>query len=293
MSYVPVDLFIRDTSPQKAPISGVVARIYSQDGKLFYTQVATDESGHVGLLLPESLTFQVRLFKFGVSFKNPWLIEVLPAPNANVFDAGADLVTPPVSADARLCVAYGHFRGPDGSAAAFLDIHFIPKFKPLLLDGSALLVERAIVRTDAKGYVELTLIRGGQYDVTIQGLEDMLRMINVPDAPNWNLPDLLFPVVSKITFDPPPPVALTVGQQVQITPTVFTSDGNIDDDGAYDVIWSSDDSTILGLTFAGGVLTLRGNAPGTANVIAVRADQSIVTIPPTLIQGIPLVVTVS
>jgi len=293
MAYVPVDVILKDTSPQMDPISGVVCRVYSQDGRLFYTQVATDSQGHVGFLLPDSLTYQLRFFKFGVGFKNPLYIQVVPAPGTNIFDVGAELVTPPVPADARLCTAYGHFRRPDGSAAPYMDIHFIPKFKPLLLDGSALLVERAIVRTDENGYVELNLIRGGKYDVTIQGLEDMLRHVSVPDAPNWNLPDLLFPVVSRVTFYPDPPTSITVGQQIQLMPTVYTSDGNIDEGGSYDVIWSSDDPSILGLSLAGGVLTLHGNAVGTANVVAVQADQSIVTIPPTIIQGTPLMVMVS
>lgn len=293
MAYVSVDIYLLDTSPQQNPISGVVCKVYSQDGKMVFTQVTTDDAGHVGFLLPDSTTYQVRFYKFGVSFQNPWYVQIQAAPAVNSFTVSADLVSPPVPSDARLCTAYGFFRGPDGSAAQYLSIHFIPKFKPLILDGSALLVERAIVRTDENGYVELNLIRGGQYDVTIQGLEDMLRCVNVPDAPNWNIADLLFPVVSLITFDPPPPYAISRDQQIQITPTVYTSDGNVDTRGTYDVAWSVDNPQVLGLSVAGGVITLLGIAAGSANILAVRLDQSIVTIPPTPIEGIPAPVTVS
>lgn len=293
MAYVPVDVYLVDTSPQANPIVGVVVRVYSQNGAMFFTQVSTDTNGHAGFLLPDSTTYQLRFYKFGVGFQNPWYMQVQPSPAVNSFTVSAELVTPPVPADARLCTAFGTFRRPDGSAAPYLDIQFIPKFKPLILDGSALLVERATVRTDCNGYVELNLIRGGQYDVTIQGLEDMQRYVNVPDAPNWNIADLLFPVVSQITFDPPGPLTVGVGQQIQVTPTVYTSDGNEDTCGAYDVAWSSDNPQVMGLNIAGGILTLNGLSAGTANIIAVRLDQTIVTIPPTPIQGIPMPVTVS
>src|SRR5580692_9043562 len=112
MAYAPVDVFLQDTSPQKNPIVGAICRVYSQDAKIFYTQVATDSSGHAGFLLPDSLTYQVRFFQFGVSFKNPWYMQVVPetTPNPNTFTICAELCTPPVPADPRLCTAFGYFR---------------------------------------------------------------------------------------------------------------------------------------------------------------------------------------
>jgi hypothetical protein len=293
MAFVPVDVYVSDTSPMGSPVSGVVCRVYTQDGSIFSTQTATDGDGHVGFMLSDGATYQLRFYKFGVSFTNPQYIAVVPAPGVNKFDVLAELVTPPVPADRRLCTAFGFFRTPDGSPAAKVDLHFLPKFNPLIVEGSAVLVERTIVRTDEKGYVEVNLFRNGQYDVMLQGMEDTQRRISVPDAPNVNLPDLLFPVVSLITFDPPGPYTLPVGEQMQLTPSVFTSDGNTDPLGnAYDVMWSSDNPDVLGLNLAGGVITLNGNSPGVANVIAKRSDLSIVRIPDLGIIGIPQLVTV-
>jgi hypothetical protein len=290
MSFAPVDLFLKDTSPLEHPIPDVVVRVLSFDGKLLYTQTFTDDSGRASFLLPDQATYQIRFYKFGLALPNPKFIEVLPAPGLNSFDVAAEVLAPPIPADARLCTCFGYFRNPDGSPADSVDMSFIPKFRPLLLDGSALLVERTIIRTDERGYAQVNLIRNGQYDVTLQGMEDMQRRINVPDAPNVNLPDLLFPVISQITFDPPGPYTLNVGDEMQLTPTVHTSDGNTTN--AYDVIWGTSDANVLGVLIAGGVITIRGGSIGIGYVTGTRADQTIVRIPDSPIIGVPLPVVV-
>lgn len=292
MSFENVDVYIKD-SLHGDPISGVVVRVYSEDGKMFYTQATTNVDGLASFLL-NTQTYQLRFYKQHVALPNPRYIEVLEAPvlpQSNVFDVVADLVVPPVAADPRLCTVYGYFRRPDGAPAANVDIHFIAKFKPLLLDGDAVVTERSIVRTDKDGYVQTNLIRCGQYDVTVQGTEDQQRIVAVPDAPNCSLPALLFPVVERVTFDVDQPWSVAVGQEIQVTPTVYGSDGNVLD--CWEVIWSSSDTNVLAVLPAGGVLTLRGLSAGIASVVGVRADQSIVRIPDTPIVGLPAAVTVT
>lgn len=293
MSYQPADIYLSDTTPQENPILGVVVRVYSQDGAIFFTQVTTDGEGHVGLMLPAPATYQIRLYKFGVSLPNPTYLNVVDSPS-NSFDISAEILTPPIPADARLCTAFGYFRRPDGSPADSVDIHFIPRFKPLLLDGAALLTERAVVRTNEKGYVEINLVRHGQYDVTVEGLEDYQRHISVPDLANINLPDLLFPVVTQVLFDPPLPATLGIGDDFQSTPKVIFSDGNEPKHGTtYAIRWSSSNDHILAVMTAGGVLTLRGIAAGGAQVQGIRSDRSIVRIPEPGILGLPFSVAVS
>ena len=51
MSTEAVDIYVYDSSPMANPVAGVTLKITSQDGKIFYTQVTTDSSGHAGLLL--------------------------------------------------------------------------------------------------------------------------------------------------------------------------------------------------------------------------------------------------
>lgn len=292
MGYASVDVYVKDTTAQALPVTGVNVSVFSQDGTLFFTQSQTDANGHVGFSLPDTTTFQLRFYKFQVSFTNPQYITVAPTPGPNVFNISAQLVPPPVSRDPRICVAFGHFRNGDGSPQAGLILHFIPKFKPLLIDGNAIMPEHVYEHTDKKGYLEVNLFRCGQYDVTVTGLEDVQRMISVPDQPNINLPDLLFPVVSLITFTPAPPFVIPVGQTLQVKPNVFTSDGNYDKGGWNDVTWSSSNPAVLGLTIAGGMLNLLGVSHGSATINAIRNSRDIVRIPNTPIVGVPQAVSV-
>jgi hypothetical protein len=293
--YYPVDFFLTDTAPAATPLEGVVLRVYSADGKQFYTETLTDAQGHGGFLLDDSVPYQLRLYKYQVSFTNPVLFSVVnPIPPAtNVFDLKGTPFVPPVAVDPRLCRASGFFRTATGAPAPNTDIHFIAKFNPLLLEGSAVLTERAINRTDERGFMQIDLIRCGQYDVTIQGMEDLFRSINVPDAPSVNLPDLLFPVISQITFNPPGPWTVTVGTDLVIFPTVIASDGEvIPGTGPGAVVWGTDDPLVCAVLDNGQSLSLRAFKSGTTNLTAVRFDKTIVRYPDLPIVGQPVVITV-
>lgn len=291
MSYYNIDFFVTDTSPMANPIAGVVLRVYSVDGKTFYTEVITDEEGHGGFLLDDSVEYTLRLYKFQVSFVNPQRFAVTP--EENTFDVQGVIVTPPVAVDPRLCRASGFFRRGTGAVAKNVDIHFIPKFKPLLLDGAAVLTERDITRTDANGYAQIDLIRLGQYDVTIQGMEDMTRTISVPDAPSVNLPDLLFPVVSQIVLSPVGPYIVTIGTDLTITPTITTSDGAVlTGTGAGAVVWGTGDPTVAAVLDNGATLALRALGLGSTSLTAERFDKSVIRYPDIQITGVPVAITV-
>lgn len=288
-----VDVFIKDTTLAADPIEGVLVRVYSSNGAIFHTQGVTDATGLAGFLL-DPATYQLRFYKQHVALPNPRYIVVVAAPVApatNIFDVTADLVMPPTPTDVRLCTAFGYFRKPDGSPAPNVDVHFIAKFKPILLDGDAILTPQLSARTDERGYMQINLIRFGKYDVTVQGIDDEQRCITVPNTPNVNLPDLLLPVVDRITFDPPGPYALAVGEDLTVTPTILASDGN--EVGVDEVQWSSSDTAVLGVLPGGGVLVLRGLGTGTADIEAVRSNQTIIRIPDTPIEGVPLAATVT
>jgi len=128
----------------------------------------------------------------------------------------------------------------------------------------------------------------------VQGHEDALREIEVPNSSSVNLPDLLFPVVEAVTFDPPGPYALTVGEKLEITPTVVGSNGvPIPGVAGGDVQWSSSDNSVLGVATTATTIVLTGIAPGTAELAAARRNTSIVRIPETPIQGVPQTATVT
>ena len=298
MGYEPVDVFVKDTTPAKNPVLGVVVKIFSEDGKIVYGMQQTDEDGKASFLLPSEFTYQVRFYKFGFTFTQPQIVEVLPSPLApgqsNIFDASGSSVAPPVPNDVRLCTAYGYFRDITGAPQANVDIHFIAKFDPVLLDGAGVVKERAIRRTDENGYMQVNLIRNGLYDCTIQGEEDIVRHTAVPDAPNVNLPDLIFPVVDRVVASPPGPYTLAVGQEITVELHIMTSDGNDLGRGFNDVIYRLTDCNVVTYTSSGtSSIVFRGIAPGTSSLTLERANKSIVRIPDPGILGQPLVVTVT
>jgi hypothetical protein len=285
MGYESVDLLVTDSTPLAAPIAGVFVKVLSQDGRILFTTATTDVNGQAGFLLPSGQTYQLRYFKQAVSLPNPQYFEVLPTPLApgqtNTLLVTGQLVAPPLSTDPRLCVAFGYFRGPDGSPASNTEIHFMPEFNPLWLDGAGILKERVIVSTDDKGYAQIPLIRFGKYSVTVAGAEDIVRHISVPDAVNVNLVDLLFPIVQLVELYAPGPYTLSVaaGDYV-VQPQVYASDGELLQGSAIsDVAYASSDPTVLLLLPTNNTLVLRPVAPGTASIIVRRLDLSIVHIP--------------
>jgi hypothetical protein len=294
VTLVAVDVYVKDTSLLHNPIAGVVVRAFNAAGSQGLTQTTTDVAGHAGLMLEDATTYQLRFFKQNVGFSNPKYVDVLVSPGVNTFDVQGELFTPPAAVDPRLCRASGFFRTVTGAAAAGVSIHFIAKFDPLLLEGAAVLTEREFFRTDARGYAEVDLIRNGHYDVTIEGMEDFQRTIYVPDAASVNLPDLLFPVVATVSFDPPGPWALTAGDPaLGVTPTILSTDGRSLQLSAGDVYWTTSDKAVFDIAYSPTQLFLRPVSAGSAELRAARSDTSIIRIPDTPIAGQPVAVTVT
>jgi hypothetical protein len=297
MAFQTVDFYINDTTPQKNPVSGVTVKILSTDGTIVYGLTTTDVNGHAGFLLPDSINYQARFFKFSVSFTNPQLFTVYPTPlqpgQSNAFNISAELVPPPVPNDPRLCTAFGFFRDITGAPQRNADIQFIARFDPTLVDGAGVLKERKRIRSDKYGYCQVNLFRNAHYDCTIAGEEDITRKIRVPDQPNVNLPDLIFPVVESVVTTPAGPFSISVGQELMIGLKVYASDGECLGSGITDVLYSTSNDNVLGFTIYRDGMTLIGVGPGTAQINMRRANRSIVRIPDCPIQGQPLVVVVT
>lgn len=298
-SYQSVDVTILQKEAPFAPVEGMLVRVFSEDGKVFYTQATTDALGQVGFTL-FTQKYTLRFNKFQVTVKQPQVIEVLEGPNGdppavpNAFDVVAESVVPPVATDPRLCRASGYFRDITGAPQRFLDIIFIGQFAPVLLEGAGVLSERRAIRTDDKGFTCVDLIRCAIYTATVEGFEDILREVKVPDSPSVNLPDLLFPVVQSVSFSPAGPFNLLVGDLLDVVPTV-TSSSKVPLTGvaAADVTWSTEDPTIATVDPAGDKLVLRGVAAGTTKLLAERLNKSIITLPeaPIVGSGTSIVVT--
>lgn len=286
MSASAIDILVTDARQPASPLAGVVVKVLTQDGKRVVCQVTTGEDGVAQLLLTDG-TYQARFFKFGVSFQGAVLIDACEESSYVV--RGTPYVYPS-STDNRICIASGIFRTPTGGIARSVDIQFIAKWNPILLEGSPIMPERVSVRTDANGYVEVPLIRFGQYDATIEGMEDYQRQVSVPDAAAVNIGDLLFPVVSVVSFEGEGPYTSAVGTPLVLRAHVFSSDGNELPTVSSDVIWTTNNArcaVVPGLN----TLTVNADKPGTYQIQATRRDASIIRIPDTQIQGVPVQIT--
>ena len=303
MSYESVDVYVLDSTPQQNPLVGVVVKVLSQDGTQTFTTGTTDTAGHVGFMLPsnppDGTVYQLRAYRFGTSFTLPQFITVLsdPLPPGvlNAFNMTGTLVQPPHANDIRLCVASGYFRDMTGAPQRGLQIHFIGKFDPLWVDGSAVLKERVVITSDKRGYTQVSLFRNAQYNVTIQGEEDITRVITVPDQNNVNMADLIFPIVQEVVLDPPPPYSIAAGASLVVGIQVIASDGQNLGTAPGDVMYSTTDQGVVGFTLNPRLrqITVQAGLPGTAQIVLKRANRSIVHLPYAPIAGQPINVTVT
>jgi len=281
-SYQQVDIYVTDTVTM-LPMEGMLVRIYSEDGKTFYTEGITDPDGKVGFML-YTRAYSMRFFKFQVSVQQPQVFIVLEgdngAPVLNEFQVSATSLDRPTAKDPRLCRASGFFRDITGAPHRNLDIIFIGDFAPILLDNAGVLSERRMIRTDKCGYACIDLIRCAKYSVTIEGLEDKLRHVRVPDAPSANLPDLLFETVQSVSYAEALPYQSSVGGTLSLTPTTLTSTGiPITDPTDQNILWSLSDPTVATLRITAEALEISGVRVGTVELRAERRDKTIIKIP--------------
>lgn len=293
MSFENVTLLVTNDDPSQTPVVGVVVRLFDSTGTNFQTQAITDDDGLVNFTLLAPLSYQARFYKERFSIQQPTLLTVLEAPTPNNFVKHGHVYSPPEAVHPRLCRCSGFFKNLDNSPAREHAVHVVSIFDPILFEGSAMLTETLLQRSDDSGYVEFDLVRFGQYRVTVEGLEDTQRVITIPDAPSANLPDLMFSVVDHVEFNPPGPWTVAVGERLLITPTVWTSDGRVLPGIAPDdVQWSTTDSNVALVCYAGTQLELRGGSTGTVSLKADRKDASVIRIPNPPIGGVPQAVTV-
>lgn len=290
-SYQSVDVYVKDDSPAEEAVEGMLVRVFGTSGD-FFTQDTTDADGHVGFTL-WSQDYELRFYKQGAQVSQPQLFTVSET-EPNLFDVSATVFVHPLANDPRLCRCSGYFRTIAGGPHAGVDIHFMGEFNPILLEEAAVLSERVHIRTDGDGYACIDLIRGANYLVTIQGLENCQRRVSVPDQPSANLPFLLFPVVQEVTFDLSPPFSVAAGSTLELVPTVIGSNQvPLIGTANADLLWSSSDETVLSVGVESERLVLTGVSPGSAELQAVRQDNSIISVPNTGVEGVPQTVTVT
>ena len=293
MPFVNVKLHTVEKQGTHEHIPNVSVRLFNQWGSALLTMYDSGPTGVVETIVPTELgPFTARMFKIGYAWGPPVALDIT---EDSEWDLYGEKLKDPVSADPRVCVASGYFRDATNQPHVGIDLHFLPVFDPLLVDGNAVLKERTLVHSDEDGYIEIPLIRGAQYEVTIEGIDECTRRINVPDQFSCNLPDLLFAFV-KTVLVAPNPAELAVGAALDLDVTVLASSGvPLDGTATSDVLWTLEQSVtnpVVGMNVLPDKITLTGLVPGAARLIPQRIDQSIISIPyqPLNLQSVPITV---
>lgn len=259
----------------------------------------TGEDGKASFLLPVGV-YEVRAFHFGTDFGPPRTIALLEeAPEA----AGAPINTyflygarfqPTDSLDPAICVAHGFFRTAGGLPAKNLDMQFTGKFTPMLVDGAAILPDKVVTKTNEKGWAFVPLLRGGIYHAVIEGAEDTVRTVYVPDARSWSLPDLLYPRIDRVVFTPSiGAVSMRVGEQMTTGAEVYASDGRKLASITDDAYWKVSDSSVLSMEVLTDRVVFRALKVGVAVVSVLRTDSSVPSLPAVVVGNTPVTVTVT
>jgi hypothetical protein len=299
-----VDVLVEDDQIVPAPVDGVVVRVFDATGTTLITEGTTGApaaAGHVEFSLDgddPAVQYSLRFFKNAASIASPQAIEVYSPPSAsptgtNNFKVVASLFTLPAALDPHLCRASGFVKDGAGRPRSGIDMHFVPQFNPLVVDKVGVLGERVSHRTDVDGYISIDLYRFGCYLATIESHENIVRYVVIPDRSSIDIMDLLFPVVLKVEYAPAPPWVVPVGTELEVTPTVTAADFQVLEGTANgDVLYASDDESIVFATIRDDKIILRGNATGSASLVATRKDLSIVYVPDPGIDGDTAAVTV-
>jgi len=208
-----------------------------------------------------------------------------------------DMPEPMEAKDARLCRASGYFRRIDGMPLSGLVLNITPEFRPFVLDGSAVIPEAFQIQTNGDGFLYLDLIRHAKYAVQIEGTFGITRSITIPDRTSVNLPELLFPRLSRVEYQGEQPIRLRVGQTIDLRFRVFFTDGREDTHIRQNVHWTTGDVAVARIGVGSSEhITLCGVTPGETVVIANRkrmanGDPS-VYYPDTPVHGSPIPVHV-
>jgi hypothetical protein len=271
-------------------VNGVVVRFYDASGTTLITEAVTGavESGIAEVTLdgddpPE--TYQLRFFLVGGRMTSPRHIAVYSPPalsstGANNFEVTAHLNVLQSSPNPRLCRASGYVWGPDGRPRPGIDMHFIPCFNPLVVEGIGVLGERVAARTDKNGFISVDLIRHGMYTATVESHENLQRIVAVPDRGSVNISHLLFPVVAAVQYDPPGPWSIPRDITLEVIPEVVSTNFQVlTGTAARDVIYSTDDPNVAAVEVTATRIIIHARNPGTTALRIARRDRSIVYLP--------------
>jgi hypothetical protein len=280
---VPVTLLITDDSIAQNAVEDVVVRFYSEDGATFVTQAQTDAEGELALDLEDATTYWVRFFKIGYQFESKLTIDVDSGAASNTFDVEAvDLTVLPPSTVPILCRVGGYVAGGDLTPRPGITFTFVLTGSPRVASGRVMVLQDLIAVTDADGWLEVELVRGATYDCTIEGQDDCVYRVKVPDRTSINVTELIWPYLTELVYQQygvdVTSVTVAAGATVDIdvfvrfssgvvTPFKYDGDATWRDVDAYVSLLMEDDG-IATRTVAAGVMSITGVAAGATDLTA-------------------------
>lgn len=282
---MPVDIYVKDTTPSTLPIPGVKVTVVHPETFVVLASAVTDSDGRAAFLLEGSADpgtpYEVRLYKLGVTFRNPHHIRVLDplgAGETNRFDVSGTPTTLPQAVDPLCCRCTGLFVNFANRPIAGATLRVLQKVdapSPKVLGGNAVASQAMSFQTNSNGYVSFDLPRGGKYLVMLASDEETAVEITVPDAPAVNLTDLLYPFPVLLDWDDSvaagDAVSLAVGETLEVPFTLTMTNLEVLDDqlGKY-VDFLLGDTTFVDGAISGGKLVLTGKAAGSTTATPER-----------------------
>lgn len=280
-----VDIYINDDGLVPQPILDVFVGIYDQTTFDLVASAVTVEDGRAAFVLTASADpgtqYEVRLFKLGVLFRNPFAINVispLGVGQTNRFDVYGHPRTVLASSDPNCCRCTGTFVDFSNRPLSGVILRVTQRTSdpvPKVINGNAVGTQGMTFRTSGDGYVSFDLVRGSEYLVILSSDEDDAREIVVPDRDSVNLVDLMYPFPVALDWDdtvaPGNVVSLAVGESLTVPFTVLFSSFEVRAEllGAYVDITIAD-SSFLEAAILDGSVVLTGMGSGTTTATPER-----------------------
>ena len=285
-----------------APVETMGVQVYDVTNTTLIASGFTDSAGEVDIILPAA-RYQLRFYgeHLLASVTSPRQIKVRVPPPSNLWRFTATTFTPPVSPNPYMCRCWGYFRDSAGMPLANLLLRLLPQQDPAVFGALVQAMGQGALQlaTDANGYVQVDLPRGGLFEVVLGGYMDSAVEVTIPAQAGFNLVDLLFPTPVSLTFAPVGPTALAVGGVQLYVPSLTMSDGRVltqatDDQASNWVDFVASVPAVLSVGFSTTGVQATGVGVGASTLSAtVKATAALPRVPPATFTVTPVALTVT
>lgn len=267
-----VTFYVYDSSDEtkNTPVESCTIFVFSSDGSTFITSGDTDASGELTFDLPDA-AYWVRFFKVGFSFENRLSVAVSEDDEFEV--GGENLETLPPATLSHLCRVSGRVIGAAGQFLPNVTFEFMLNEIIRISGGYATGNAKAIVVSDAVGYLEFDLLRGAVYEVVVESYEPEVFVVTVPDAPSTNITELIWPYLARVDLGETA-LSMSEGDEEEVAvQAVFSSGLETPYNGISEEVRassllsaSSSDESVATATLSGGTLTVTAVGTGTCEI---------------------------